>query len=62
MVWHGGDAGTTRFAYVEPPAGGPATVYELMELTEITSYMGAFVRDAARDWDGSDPVRTVDPQ
>ena len=61
VVWHGGDAGTTRFAYVEPPAGGPATVYELMELTEITSGMGAFVRDAARDWDGSDPVRTVGP-
>jgi catechol 2,3-dioxygenase-like lactoylglutathione lyase family enzyme len=52
-------APATRFAYVEPPAGGPATVYEIMELTELTAGMGAFVLDAARDWDGSDPIRIV---
>jgi hypothetical protein len=34
-------------------------VYEIMELTELTAGMGAFVRDAARDWDGSDPIRIV---
>jgi catechol 2,3-dioxygenase-like lactoylglutathione lyase family enzyme len=61
VVWrnvesHG--APSTRFAYVEPP-GGPATVFEIMELDEITSGMGAFVRDAAIDWDGRDPVRVV---
>jgi hypothetical protein len=60
VVWSGGDETTTRFAYVEPPAGGPATVYELMELTDVTRGMGTFVRDAATNWDGTDPIRNVD--
>ncbi len=30
-----------------------------MELTDVTSGMGVFVRDAAKDWDGSDPIRNV---
>lgn len=59
VVWTGDAEGATRFVYVEPPAGGAATVYEIMELTELTAGMGAFVRDAARDWDGSDPIRIV---
>jgi hypothetical protein len=62
VVWRDDDAAkgpSTRFAYVEPPAGSPATIFEIMELTEITASMGAFVRDAAKDWDGSDPIRTV---
>jgi hypothetical protein len=46
-------------AYVEPPAGSPAAIFEIMELTDATSGMGAFIRDAAKDWDGSDPVRTI---
>jgi hypothetical protein len=50
---------STRFAYVEPPAGGPATIFEIMELSEMTTAMGEFARDAAKDWDGSDPIRTV---
>lgn len=59
VVWTGDAESVTRFAYVEPPAGGLATVYEIMELTELATGMGDFVRDAARDWDGSDPVPTV---
>ena len=58
VVWLGdGDIGT-RFAYVEPP-NSPATVIEIMEDNEITSGMGKFVRDAAVDWDGSDPLRVL---
>jgi hypothetical protein len=64
VVWCGGESGETdnpetRFAYVESPAGGPATIFEIMELTDVTRGMGVFVRDAAKDWDGSDPIRTV---
>jgi hypothetical protein len=59
VVWHGGDPATTRFAYVEPPEGSPATIFEIMELTDVTGGMATFIRDAASDWDGSDPIRTV---
>jgi catechol 2,3-dioxygenase-like lactoylglutathione lyase family enzyme len=59
VVWSGGEDTATRFAYVEPPAGSPATIFELMELTEATEGMGAFFREASRDWDGTDPIRTV---
>jgi catechol 2,3-dioxygenase-like lactoylglutathione lyase family enzyme len=59
VVWSGGADTATRFAYVEPPAGSPATIFELMELTEATEGMGAFFREASRDWDGTDPVRTI---
>jgi catechol 2,3-dioxygenase-like lactoylglutathione lyase family enzyme len=59
VVWLGGEDVGTRFAYVEPP-NGPAyisQVIEIMENNEITAGMGKFVRDAAVDWDGSDPIR-----
>ena len=59
VVWSGGEDTATRFAYVEPPSGSPATIYELMELTEVTEGMGAFFRDAAKGWDGSDPIREI---
>jgi hypothetical protein len=59
VVWSGGEETATRFAYVEPPAGSPATIYELMELTDGTEGMGAFFREASRDWDGTDPIRTI---
>jgi hypothetical protein len=57
VVWSGAPDSQTRFAYVEPPAGGPAAIVEIMELTDATS--GSFIRDAARNWDGSDPIRTI---
>ncbi|KUI16475.1 glyoxalase [Mycobacterium sp. GA-1285] len=61
VVWSGGEDVGTRFAYVEPPAGAAhvAQIVEIMELTEITSGMAAFVREAAANWDGSDPVRVL---
>ncbi len=59
VVWSGGDAATTRFAYVEAQAAGPAAVFEIMELNDVTRGMGDFVREAARDWDGQDPIRTI---
>ena len=59
VVWSGGEDTATRFAYVEPPTGSPATIFELMELTAATEGMGAFFRDAAGDWDGTDPIRTI---
>ena len=58
VVWSGGEDVGTRFAYVEPP-NGPATIIEIMELTEATSGMATFVRDAAANWDGSDPIRNL---
>ncbi|MDQ2638037.1 MAG: VOC family protein [Actinomycetota bacterium] len=58
VVWSGGEDVGTRFAYVEPP-NRPASVVEIMELTEITTGMAKFVRDAAAGWDGSDPIRTL---
>jgi hypothetical protein len=38
---------------------GPAIVFEIMELSDVTSGMGMLVRDAAKDGDGRDPIRTV---
>lgn len=32
---------------------------ELTELTELTSGMSTFVCEAAKEWDGNDPIRTV---
>jgi catechol 2,3-dioxygenase-like lactoylglutathione lyase family enzyme len=58
VVWSGGEDVGTRFAYVEPP-NSPATIIEIMELTDITTGMAKFVRDAAEGWDGSDPIRNL---
>jgi hypothetical protein len=58
VAWSGGEDVGTRFAYVEPP-NNPATIIEIMELTEATSGMATFVRDAAAGWDGSDPIRNL---
>jgi glyoxalase/bleomycin resistance protein/dioxygenase superfamily protein len=58
VVWSGGEDVGTRFAYVEPP-NSPATVIEIMELTDTTAGMGKFIRDTAANWDGSDPIREM---
>jgi hypothetical protein len=58
VVWSGGEDVGTRFAYVVPP-NSPATIIEIMELTETTKGMAKFVRDAAEGWDGSDPIRNL---
>jgi hypothetical protein len=59
VVWSGGDAGTARYAYFEPPPGTAATIIELMELTPATTGMAELVRSAAVNWDGSDPIRSL---
>ena len=58
VVWSGGEDLGTRFAYVEPPHS-PATIIEIMELTDTTVGMGKFIRDAADGWDGIDPIREL---
>ena len=56
-IWAGGEAGGVRFAYFEPPTG--ATVVELMELTDASAGMAAYVKQQAAAWDGTDPVREL---
>lgn len=56
-VWSGGQGEGVRFAYVEPPTG--STIVEIMELTDASAGMARIVRQAAIDWDGSDPVREL---
>lgn len=58
VVWSGGEGEGVRFAYVET-GGVPATIVEIMELTDASAGMAAFVRQAADGWDGSDPVREL---
>jgi hypothetical protein len=58
VAWLGGEDVGAKFAYVEP-ANSPATIIEIMELNEATIGMGKFIRDAAHNWDGSDPVRVL---
>jgi hypothetical protein len=58
VVWSGGNDGSARFAYLEPPAG-PATVVELMEITGATAGMAELVLGAADGWDGTDPIRSL---
>ena len=58
VAWSGGADVGAKFAYVEPP-NAPATIIEIMELNEATIGMMTFVRDAAANWDGSDPVRVL---
>jgi catechol 2,3-dioxygenase-like lactoylglutathione lyase family enzyme len=58
VVWSGGGDHGVRFVYMQPP-GGPAEVIEVSEYNEVTSGMAAFVRDAAVNWDGSDPIRVL---
>lgn len=57
QVWSGGEGEGVRFAYFEPPAG--ASIVEIMELTEASAGMAAYVRAQAASWDGGDPVREL---
>ncbi len=58
VVWQGGEGLGVRFAYVESP-DAPATVIEISELTEGIAGMASYVREAAENWDGSDPIRNL---
>lgn len=60
VVWSGGADDGVRFAYFEPTGPArPAAIIEIMELTEASAGMAAFVRQAAEHWDGSDPIREL---
>ena len=60
VLWSGGEDVGTRFAYVEPP-NSPATYRRSSKsgVNDVTTGMATFVRDAARNWDGSDPIRVL---
>ena len=58
VVWSGGEVGSTRYVYLEPPEG-PAAIVELMELTPQVAGLGRMVREAAAGWDGQNPVRPL---
>ncbi len=58
VVWSGGEGFGVRFAYVEPP-NSPATIIEISELTDAQAAGAKFIRDAAANWDGSDPIREM---
>jgi catechol 2,3-dioxygenase-like lactoylglutathione lyase family enzyme len=58
VVHHGTGGGIAKFAYLD--AGGfTSTVIEVMEYNETTKWMTTMVREAAKDWDGRDPVRNL---
>ena len=61
VVWSGGEGLGVRFAYVEPPNSPtlPAQIVEISELTEAQAGVAKFIRDAASNWDGSDPIREL---
>jgi catechol 2,3-dioxygenase-like lactoylglutathione lyase family enzyme len=47
-----------RFVYFET-RGHPGTVIELSEIGGAKGRFFEHIRDAARDWDGSDPIRRI---
>lgn len=51
-----GDSGGVIYA---DPGTGPGTLVELLEPQAGTRELFAMMRDAARDWDGSEPLRTL---
>src|SRR5271155_2095298 len=57
-IQRGNVGGAAEFAYVD--AGRfSSTVVEVMELNQATGWLAATVRDAAADWDGTEPVRSL---
>jgi catechol 2,3-dioxygenase-like lactoylglutathione lyase family enzyme len=61
VVWSGGEGFGVRFAYVEQP-NSAAHISQVVEISELTGAQAAsakFIRDAAANWDGSDPIREM---
>jgi len=46
-------------AFYVDTGGGPGTMVEVLERSEGFAAVCAMMRDAARDWDGKDPVRLL---
>lgn len=47
----------TRFAYMQPAAGAPGPIVELIDMVPVMREIYAHVKTASLGWDGSDPVR-----
>ncbi len=58
VVHHGSGGGIAKFAYLDV-GGTTSTVVEVMELNATTTWMTTMVREAAQDWDGRDPIRSL---
>lgn len=58
IVWEGVPGEGVGYFYAQAP-DVPTTVLEFMELNDQTQGLGALVRGAAADWDGSDPIRSL---
>lgn len=58
QIAQSGSVGRGRFAYYETEAH-PGTVVELIEMIEPTRVLFKSIEDAARGWDGSDPIRRI---
>jgi len=58
-VWHSGAIGSAdnRFAYLSTQSHA-GSVVEISELSGMKGQLFKFIADAARSWDGTDPIRT----
>ena len=52
--------GVIKFVYFDTEAH-PGSVFEISNMAGDLAYIPQMIADAARDWDGSDPIRTMDP-
>jgi hypothetical protein len=58
IVTTGSAGGVTRYCYAELD-GVASTAVEVMELNDATRWMATTVAEAAIDWNGRDPVRSL---
>ncbi len=54
-----GTLALSRFAYLETDTIWPGTMVEIIEPQPAMLDLFQSIRDSARDWDGSDPVRRL---
>jgi methylmalonyl-CoA/ethylmalonyl-CoA epimerase len=57
-VVYDGRAGETLWCYVET-GGGPGSMLELVQHAPPSRALMDMIRDAAREWDGRDPIRPL---
>jgi catechol 2,3-dioxygenase-like lactoylglutathione lyase family enzyme len=57
-VVYDGRSGETHWSYVDT-GGGPGTILEMVQHAPPSRGLMDMVRDAARGWDGRDPIRTL---
>jgi catechol 2,3-dioxygenase-like lactoylglutathione lyase family enzyme len=57
LIFNGG-AGGAEWFYADT-GGGPGTMLEMLKHTADSRALMGMIRDAARDWNGSDPIRPV---